>query len=117
MVDGGVAAADVGAVRLVIGAADYGFHWWRHEQNLKMTKEEVKQEQKEENGDPHVRSAAAAVMQREMRKPRGFQERGNGDGGTEEPDALCSGDPVRPGDDGGSEGGGEGARSACPADL
>lgn len=62
----------LGLCALVIGAADYGFHWWRHEQNLKMTKDEVKQEQKEENGDPHVR-AQRRRRQREMRKPRGFQ--------------------------------------------
>jgi len=62
----------LGLCALVIGAADYGFHWWRHEQNLKMTKDEVKQEQKEENGDPHVR-AHRRRQQREMRKPRGFK--------------------------------------------
>lgn len=62
----------LGLSALIVGAADYGFQWWRHEQNLKMTKEEAKQEQKEENGDPHVRSKRRQ-MQREMRKPRGFK--------------------------------------------
>jgi flagellar biosynthetic protein FlhB len=62
----------LGLCALVIGAADYGFHWWRHEQNLKMSKEEVKQEQKEENGDPHLKSRQRR-LQREMRKPKGFK--------------------------------------------
>lgn len=62
----------LGGCALAIGAADYAFQWWRHEQNLKMSKQEVKQEQKEENGDPHVR-AHRRRMQREMRKPRGFK--------------------------------------------
>lgn len=41
---------------LVAGFIDYGTRWFRNEQKLRMTREEVKQEQKDEQGDPHVRS-------------------------------------------------------------
>lgn len=41
---------------LAIGAADYGFTRFKLEQEMKMTPEQVKEEYKEDNGDPHVKS-------------------------------------------------------------
>lgn len=41
-------------VLAVLGAADYGVQWYRNEQRLKMTREELKQERKDDDGDPHV---------------------------------------------------------------
>ncbi len=40
-------------VLLVLGGADYGIARWRHRRQLMMTKEEVKQEHKQSEGDPH----------------------------------------------------------------
>jgi flagellar biosynthetic protein FlhB len=40
----------------VLGAGDYLWQRWRFEQNLKMTRHEVKEEQKESEGDPHIRA-------------------------------------------------------------
>jgi len=41
----------------LIGLAlfDYGYQFWKHEQDLKMTKQEVREEMKEMEGDPHIR--------------------------------------------------------------
>jgi flagellar biosynthetic protein FlhB len=44
------------AVLIVIGLADYLYQWWEYERNLKMSKEEVKQEIKQMEGDPLIRS-------------------------------------------------------------
>jgi len=49
---------------LTWGMADYGFRWFRNEQKLRMTRDEVKDEQKAENGDPQVR-ARIRRMQKE----------------------------------------------------
>ncbi len=45
---------DISAVLLIMGAGDYGLQWYRNEQKLRMTREEVKQERKDDDGDPHV---------------------------------------------------------------
>ncbi len=38
-----------------IGLVDYLYQWWEYEKNLKMTKEEVKQEYKQQEGDPQIK--------------------------------------------------------------
>ncbi len=43
------------SVMLAIGAADYGFQKWKYERDLMMTKEEIKQETKDQEGDPLIR--------------------------------------------------------------
>lgn len=40
---------------LVLAIADYGFQWWKHEQDLKMTKQELREEMKDMDGDPQMR--------------------------------------------------------------
>ncbi len=45
----------VALAMLVIGIVDLGFQRWQHEQDLKMTVQEAKQETKEMEGDPHVK--------------------------------------------------------------
>ncbi len=45
---------DISAVMLVMGVADYGFQWYRNEQRLKMTREELKRERKDDDGDPQI---------------------------------------------------------------
>lgn len=44
-----------GLAYLALAAADYGWQFFQHEQSLKMTKEEVKQESKNQDGDPMVK--------------------------------------------------------------
>jgi flagellar biosynthesis protein FlhB len=41
---------------VAMAAIDYGYCYWRYEQSLMMTVEEVRREQREENGDPHMKS-------------------------------------------------------------
>jgi flagellar biosynthetic protein FlhB len=41
---------------VVLAAADYGYQFWRTNEDLKMTKEEVKEETKSTEGNPQVKS-------------------------------------------------------------
>lgn len=60
---------------ITIGLAviDYLVKWFRQEQQLKMTREEIKQEQKDDQGDPHVR-AAIRRKQREARRRQSVRD-------------------------------------------
>ena len=60
-------------VSFSLAAADYVTRWLRHEKKLKMTHEELKQEQKDELGDPTIR-AAVRRKQREALKNRSVAE-------------------------------------------
>lgn len=61
---------------LAIGILDYGFQWWQHDQDLRMTYREARDEAKELEGDPHIkrrirqlqRQAAAQRMMKEVPK-------------------------------------------------
>lgn len=59
----------LGLVVAVIGAADLGFQRWEHERKLKMSKQEVKDEAKQSDGTPLVKSRIRS-LQREMAKKR-----------------------------------------------
>jgi flagellar biosynthetic protein FlhB len=54
---------------LVLAAIDYLYQRWQHEQDLKMTKQEVKDEQKQTYGDPKVKARIRGV-QMEMARRR-----------------------------------------------
>jgi flagellar biosynthetic protein FlhB len=51
------------AVLLLIGLIDFFFQRWKHKQDLKMTKQEVKDEMKQSDGDPHVKRRRARMAQ------------------------------------------------------
>lgn len=59
-----------GIAYLALAGFDYGWQLWQHLQQLRMTKEEVKQESKQQDGDPMVkarmRSIARARIRRQM---------------------------------------------------
>jgi flagellar biosynthetic protein FlhB len=59
-----------GAVLFIVAALDYAYGWYQHEKSIRMTKQEVKQEFKEQEGDPLVknqrRRAARALISRRM---------------------------------------------------
>jgi len=42
---------------LVVAAADYGYQWWRNKQDLMMTKQEVKEEAKNTEGNQQIKAA------------------------------------------------------------
>jgi flagellar biosynthesis protein FlhB len=46
----------------VIALLDYLFQWWKHEQDLKMTSQEVREEMRNLQGDPQVVSRRRAVQ-------------------------------------------------------
>ena len=50
-----LAAYVVAGVQLAIGLTDYFFQRWQHEQDLRMSRRDVLEEQKQEEGDPHFK--------------------------------------------------------------
>lgn len=59
-------------VLVVIAAADYFFQWKMHNKDMKMSKQEVKDESKQAEGDPHVKGKRKQ-KQREMAMNRMMQ--------------------------------------------
>jgi flagellar biosynthetic protein FlhB len=59
-----------GTAYLTLAGGDYLYQWWSFQKELRMTKEEVKQENKQQNGDPHVkhrrRQVARSYARRQM---------------------------------------------------
>ena len=43
------------AILLILAILDYSYQRWQYEQDLKMTKQEVKQETKDIQGDPQIK--------------------------------------------------------------
>jgi flagellar biosynthesis protein FlhB len=66
----GVSLVGLSATLVLIAAADVPFQYWQHLRQLKMTKQETKDEQKETEGRPEVRSRLRqlqrAIAQRRM---------------------------------------------------
>ena len=60
----------VGAAYLVLALADYLYQLWEHEKGLRMSKQEIKQEHRESEGDPmqkaRMRSMGRALARRQM---------------------------------------------------
>jgi len=63
----------VGGAFLVIAAADFGYQWWDYERQMKMTKQEIKEEYKQTEGDPQVKSKIKQI-QRQMAQSRMMQQ-------------------------------------------
>jgi flagellar biosynthesis protein FlhB len=61
---------NAGLAYLALAALDYAYQLWQHEKNLKMSKEDVRQETKNDEGDPmqkhRARSIARARIRRQM---------------------------------------------------
>lgn len=57
-----------GLVLLSLACADYGYAWYKNEKSLRMTKQEIRDEYKEQEGDPLIKSqrrrAARALAQK-----------------------------------------------------
>lgn len=60
---------NAGLAYVALAAADYGYQLWTHEQGLRMTKEEAKQEHKNSEGDPMVKQ-----RQRQLGRQRARQQ-------------------------------------------
>jgi flagellar biosynthetic protein FlhB len=57
------------AAFLIIGIADYFFQWWDYERRIKMSKQELKEEYKETEGNPETKGRIRAE-QRKMSRTR-----------------------------------------------
>jgi flagellar biosynthetic protein FlhB len=58
---------------LAVAVVDFGFAWWRREQQLMMTREEVKREFRENDGAPELK---AAVRRAQMQAAQGRMKKG-----------------------------------------
>ena len=50
-----ISVTDLQEIIMVIGVLDYGYQKWQTTQDLKMTKQEVKDEFKQTEGDPQIK--------------------------------------------------------------
>lgn len=62
-----------GLVFLLLACADYGYAWYKHEKSLRMTKQEIRDEYKEQEGDPMVKSQRRRAA-RELTQKRSMAE-------------------------------------------
>jgi flagellar biosynthesis protein FlhB len=60
--------AKVAAIMIVLAALDYAFVRWEMEEKMKMTKQEQKEEMKETEGDPHIKSKIRSIQQQMARR-------------------------------------------------
>ncbi len=56
------------AVMFVIAAADYLYQWWDHQKQLRMSVQDIKDEHKDTDGDPHVKARIRQIRQERARK-------------------------------------------------
>jgi flagellar biosynthesis protein FlhB len=60
-------------ILIILGVMDYAYQWWEFEKNLKMSKQEVKEEYKQTEGNPEIKSKIKQ-KQRQMSMRRMMQE-------------------------------------------
>jgi len=60
--------AKVAAIMIFLAALDYGFVRYELEEKMKMTKQEQKEEMKETEGDPHIKSKIRSIQQQMARR-------------------------------------------------
>ncbi|MBP5383831.1 MAG: flagellar biosynthesis protein FlhB [Lachnospiraceae bacterium] len=58
----------ISAFYAIIGLADYGYQKWKFKEDMKMTKQEVKDEWKNAEGDPEIKSRQKARMREASRR-------------------------------------------------
>ncbi len=55
-------------IMVFVATLDYAYQRWQYEQDLKMTKQEVKEEHKETEGDPQVKSRIRSIQMQAARR-------------------------------------------------
>ena len=58
----------VGLAYIIIAVSDLMFQKWKHKEDMKMTKQEVKDETKQSEGDPHVKGKLKGLIRSRFRK-------------------------------------------------
>jgi len=66
-------ALNICAALAIFGLIDYGWQWWEYERNMRMTKQEVKEEYKQIEGNPEIKSRIKQ-KQRQMSMRRMMHE-------------------------------------------
>ncbi|MFO7274498.1 MAG: flagellar biosynthesis protein FlhB [Bacillota bacterium] len=64
----------VGLAYLAIGVLDYGYQYWEYRRSLRMTKQEVKQEIREQEGAPELKSRQRQRMRELAQRRRALKE-------------------------------------------
>lgn len=57
-----------GIIFIFLTAGDYLYQWWEYEKNLRMSKQEIKDEYKQMEGDPQVKAQIRAIQQQRARQ-------------------------------------------------
>ncbi len=60
-------AIKVGIFFVFLAAGDYLYQWWQYEKNLRMSKQEIKDEYKQMEGDPQIKSRIRQLQQQRAR--------------------------------------------------
>ncbi len=60
-------------ILFILAVIDYAYQRWQHEKDLRMTKEEIRQEMKDTQGDPQIKGRIRSI-QREMARKRMMEE-------------------------------------------
>lgn len=63
----------IGAVYIVLAGADIFYQWWDYERNIRMSKQEIKEEFKQTEGNPQIKSKIREI-QRRMAQSRMMQQ-------------------------------------------
>ena len=61
-------AKSAAIVMVFVAAADYFYQWWDYEKNLRMSKQELKEEYKQTEGDPQVKGKIRERQQAQARQ-------------------------------------------------
>lgn len=54
-----------GVVFLLLGVLDYAYQWWEYEKNLRMSKQEIKEEYKHTEGDPLIKGKIRELQRKQ----------------------------------------------------
>ncbi|WP_099205304.1 flagellar biosynthesis protein FlhB [Scatolibacter rhodanostii] len=57
-----------GLIFVFLAAADYLFQWWQYEKNLRMSKQEIKDEYKQIEGNPEIKGRVRTLQQQRARQ-------------------------------------------------
>jgi len=60
--------AKIAGIMILLAALDYAFVRWEMEEKMKMTKQEQKEEHKDTEGDPHIKSKIRSIQQQMARQ-------------------------------------------------
>lgn len=61
-------ATQAGILFVFLAAADYLYQWWQYEKNLRMSKQEIKDEYKQMEGDPQIKGRLRSLQQQRARQ-------------------------------------------------